>query len=361
MAKRFLLLMGLATLMLPVHHSTSFALSAMFLWTDRYRAVEAPNYDALGSFAFYVQVLIQQIDYFALPAFMFVSGFFAAFAAGKSAKMQWSTVKSRVWQLLVPFCIWSFIFFLLFARRVPEGLDELLDRYYYIPLVIQYYLLSLILMPVAKKRPMTLLLIAAALELGRFTLHLHSRLGYSFAGADLLQMLTPRWLFPNLFFWFAFGAVAGFHRRALTDFLQRKNVKWVLLAATIALAVLMMVEYQVFWQLTGETYLGAYFGGYTRYFYALAFILTFLAFDKWQMPLSSQLTNLGAKSLGVYLLHSRIMYVAAVLLYRYLPAVLGHVFIYQGILIVVSLLGSLSIMELVRRTPARRYYKYLFG
>ncbi len=361
MIKRLLLLNGLATLALPIHHATGYGISALFLWTDRYMPVEVPNYDQIGSPAYYAIIFIQQIDYFALPAFMFVSGFFAAFAAGNTAKLKWTIVRSRVWQLLVPFLIWTVIFFILFLRRVPEGPAEILDRYYYIPLIIQFYLLAPFLMPLAKKRPWLVLIVAAALELGRFTLHLHDKLGFSFAGDDVLQMLTPRWLFPTLFFWFVFGAVAGFHRRPLTDWLQRKNVKWYLLAATIGLAVLSLIEYWFFVQLTGQEWLGPYFGGYARQVYSLAFILCFLAFDRLEVPLSAQLSDLGTKSLGVYLTHNRIMYVAAVIMYRQFPSVLGMTFIYMTILVIVSLGGSLLLMAVVKRSPARRYYRYLFG
>jgi hypothetical protein len=216
-------------------------------------------------------------------------------------------------------------------------------------------------MPLAKRRPKLILLVAAVLELSRFTLHLHDKLGFYFPGDDILQMLTPRWLFPTLFFWFVFGAVAGFHRRPLVDFLQRKNMKWILLGATVGLAVLSLVEYQFFVQLTGQEWLGPYFGGYARQVYSLAFILCFLAFDRWEMPFSSQVSALGTKSLGVYLTHNRIMYVAAVLMYRQFPSVLGYTFIYMAILVVVSLGGSLLLMEVVKRSPARRYYRYLFG
>lgn len=360
MIRRLLLLNGLATLALPIHHASGYGFSAMFMWTDRYQQVTVPNYDQVGSLAFYINVLIQQLDFYALPAFMFVSGFFAAFASkGAVPKLRWSIVKTRVINLLVPFAIWTVIFFILLVRRLPDSLDEILDRYYYIPLVVQFYLLAPFIVAQAKKRPRLLMVIAGLLGMGRFTVRYLQDLNVTFPGQDVIILLTPRWLFPMLFFWFALGLVIGFHREAVAERLAR--FRYVLLGAAVSLVVLAMVEYVVIARVTGKGWLGPYFGGYARQAYALAFILAFLAFENLKIPFSSQLSDLGTKSLGVYLVHSRVMYYAAVFMYQQTPAILGYQFIYQMILIVSSLAVSLLLMELVKRSPARPAYRYVFG
>lgn len=361
MIRRLLLLNGLATLAIPIHHATGYGFSAMFEWTDRYQQVVVPNYDQVGTLAYYIIILIQQLDYFALPAFMFVSGFFAAFAAaGPEPKLKWSIVKSRVINLLLPFTIWTIIFFVLFTRRLPNSLDEILDRYYYIPLLMQFYLLAPFIVPLAKKRPKLVLAAAVFFELGRFSVRYLQGLNVVFPGQDVIIFLTPRWLFPMLFFWFALGLVAGFHREPLTEWLAR--VKWGLLASVIGLGALTMVEYAAFARATGQEWLGAYFGGFSRQAYALVFILCFLAFDNVKIPFSAQLSELGGKSLGVYLAHNRIMYVVAVLMYQQTPSLLGNQFLYQTILIVVGLAGSLLLMEAIKKSPPTRpIYRYVFG
>jgi peptidoglycan/LPS O-acetylase OafA/YrhL len=242
---------------------------------------------------------------------------------------------------------------------LPTDLEEVLFWYYYIPLVIQFYVLAPFLIPFAKKNWKAFLVLAVLLELGRFTLKYVARIGLDFPGFDFLMMITPRWLFPNLFSYFAVGLVASFHRDRLMDWLTRH--RWQLLAVTIGLAVLTMVEYEVVSRAIGQRWLGSFFGGYSRLFYALAFVFCFLAFDKVEIPFSQQISALGGKSLGVYLVHSRLMYIAAVFLYDWTPEILGNQYLYLTILAVFAVGGSLLLMELVKITPARKYYKYIFG
>jgi peptidoglycan/LPS O-acetylase OafA/YrhL len=89
--------------------------------------------------------------------------------------------------------------------------------------------------------------------------------------------------------------------------------------------------------------------------------MCFLSFEDASLPATKQITYLGSRSLGIYLAHNRLMYLAAIFLYNQIPWILGNQFLYQGILIVVALGGSLLLMELVKITPARKYYKYIFG
>lgn len=360
MTRRLLLLNGLAALMVAVHHATGYGFNAMFDWTDRYLSVSVPNYDQIGSVPFYINIIIQQLDYFALPAFLFVSGYFISFVAlGNQSLLGWNMIKQRVINLLIPFALWSLVFFALFVRRLPANLDEIFDRYYFIPLLIQFYLISPLLVVAAKKNWKLVMAGAAILELGRFGLHFIGKLGLDFPGHDFLVFWTPRWVFPMLFFWFVLGMVAGLHRDSFARWLSR--YKWHFLAALIIFGVLSIFEYQWFSRLLGEGWLGPYFGGISRQIYALAFILCFLAFDEVSIPFSKQISELGSKSLGIYLVHSRVMYVVAVLMYRQTPLVLGNQFFYQLILILSALGGSLLLMEIFRRTPARQVYRYVFG
>lgn len=360
MTRRLLLLNGLAVLMVAVHHATGYGFNAMFLWTDRYLSVSVPNYDQIGSLAYYINIIIQQLDYFGLPAFLFVSGYFISFvASGEKAQLKWTTVKQRVVNLLIPFTVWSAVFFVLFLRRLPLSLDEIFDRYYFIPLLIQFYLISPLLIPLVKKNWKLVMIGAAILELGRFSLHFIGKLGLNFPGLNILIFSTPRWLFPMLFFWFILGMVGGFYRENFASWISR--YKWGLLAALVIFGVLSLIEYQWISRLIGEEWLGPYFGGISRQIYSLAFILCFLAFDKVAIPFSKQLSDLGAKSLGIYLVHSRVMYIVAILMYRQTPELLGSQFTYQMILILTALGGSLVLMEIFKRTPGRRFYRYVFG
>jgi hypothetical protein len=89
--------------------------------------------------------------------------------------------------------------------------------------------------------------------------------------------------------------------------------------------------------------------------------LCFLAFDTISIPFQKQLSNIGGKSLGIYLANIPVVYATAVLLYRFAPWTLGYQVIYQLILITFGLGVPLLMMRLIRQSPARRYYRYVFG
>lgn len=360
MTKRLLLLNGLAVLGVVLHHASGYGFRAMFFWTDRYLPVTVPNYDQAGSLPFYGTVLIQQLDGFTLPAFMFVSGFFVAFTAGGSQeRLKWNVVMTRIKNLLVPFVLWTIIYFLISNRALPSTFDELISRYYYLPLLSQYYLLSPFIVPIARTRWKLLLLILAFVELGTQSLQYLNALEVEMQGVEQMLRLTPKWIFPNLMFWFALGVVAGLHRQQFTQWLAR--VKWGLLAAVVVLVPLTLFEYQVAAYFSGKVWLGPYFGGFSRTLYACAFILCFLAFHQTPPPLSKELSLLGGKSLGIYLSHAPVMYLTAVIMYRVTPWILGYQALYQVILITAGLGVPLFIMSILEKSPARATYRYAFG
>jgi len=160
MTKRLLLLNGLAILAVVCNHAAGWGYTAMFWWTDRYRPVSTPNFDQLGSFSYYGLSVLRQITVFSVPAFLFASGYFVAYAARGRSAPSWKMVKVRLTNLLIPYVIWSAVIFVgdalqgithapveYLERQVSGGADE---PYLYVPLLYQFYLLSPLVVPMAK-------------------------------------------------------------------------------------------------------------------------------------------------------------------------------------------------------------------
>ena len=84
MIRRLLLLNGFAAIGAVLYHATGWGYTAMFWWTDRYLPVDVPDFSQLGSVAYFSLRLVEQLIIFSIPSFLFVSGFFIAFATGKS-------------------------------------------------------------------------------------------------------------------------------------------------------------------------------------------------------------------------------------------------------------------------------------
>jgi surface polysaccharide O-acyltransferase-like enzyme len=358
--RRLLLLNGLAAIAVPIHHAAAYGLLAMFQWTDRYRPVTVPNYDQLGSPAYYMFILLRLLMSFAVPAFLFISGFYIAFMArGNQGTIKWGMVTPRIKILVIPFILWT-LFRYAMLRHVPTSLDDLFDPYHYIPLLFQFYLLSPLIVPLAKKRWKLLLSVAALYQLAILGLRYLSIFGLDIFGQFQILKLLPRWFFlGNQTIWFPFGVVAGLH---LPKFSQRlAQLKWYLLIAVLMFGFLSMVEYELIDRFVGEEWIGPTFGGITRILYAGAFILFILAFDGIPSLISKKISELSPKSLGIYMANIPAIYVIALMLYKLMPWALGYHFLYWGLLFTAGLAGPLLLMELVRRTPARKGYRYFFG
>jgi hypothetical protein len=357
--RRLLVLNGLAALMVPLHHAAAYGLQAMFLWTDRYRPVAVPNYDQLGTLPYYFLTVSRELHSFAVPAFLFVSGFFLAFMSkGSAFEIKWNMGSHRIMALLPPFILWTAFRFVLIGQT-PSSLGDILNPYWFIVLLIQYYLLSSWLVVWARAHWQSLLVVAAILQLSAQALRYPYFLGIDLPGLEMMLTLAPRWLFPYQLFNFVLGVVVCLHLESVQKWLPR--VKWVLLLAVVASAVLMVVEYQLADRYVGEAWIGGNFTGLMDNFYAVSFCLCFLAFSDVKLPFSKTLADIGTKSMGIYMANIPAIYVVAVAMYFLFPWSLGNQLLYQVVLIAAGLGGPLLLMEITRRSRARRVYRYAFG
>lgn len=358
--KRILFLNGIGVIALVINHAADWGLQAMFDWTDRYMPVSVPNYDQLGTLPFYITVWIRQLVSIDIPAFLFVSGFFIAYAAGREQpNLKWKVVFNRIKVLIPPFIIWTIVRYIL-LRQVPSSVHDVLMPVFYIPLITQFYLISPFIVSIVQKRWKLMLVATLITTLSIKGLRYLFVFDIHFKGLDQLIALTEYYIFPMSLFWFVFGMVYGFHFK---DFSQRlEKIKWGLLIGCIVFGALIMVEYSVLWDLSGRDWLGRGVDLiFTKTIYRSLFLLTFLAFYKAKLPFQDKLSKLGSKSLGVYVVNQNANYVVALFMYFVTPWILGIQIMYQSIIIAVGLGIPLLLMAIVNRPPTRKYYRYLFG
>lgn len=383
MTRRFLLLMGLGILGLILNHSATFGYQATFDLAWRYRPevaaacadltppVNCPNYDQVHSATYWGLTVVRRFIAFGVPVFLMVSGYFIAFAAGrKDAKIKWPILRTRVVGLLIPYVVWSVIIFagqaFVYNRVYPnawEYIRRLLvggatGSYYYIPLLIQLYLLSPILVPLAKKHWKWLLIGTAVLMLFVETLRYLQLFGLGEPIVPQLISLTPLWFFPRRLFWFALGIVFGFHIGDFKPFFVRYKNKLVI--GTVAFYLLSLVEFEFLLALSGQPWID-FFSTYTTNIYAGLFMLALLSVDKLKLPYTPQIMDIGTKAFGIYLIHEQVLELVGTLMFRFAPWILEYQILYQPIMICFSLGVPLLLMHIVSRSPAKRLYKYSFG
>jgi hypothetical protein len=369
MIRRLLLLNGLAMFGVILFHASGTGLMAMFAWKGRYLPLLGSNYDPLSSPAYLALRAIEQLVGFSIPAFLFVSGFFIASATGRVQKtIGWKIIGTRINNLLIPYFIWSLgLFFLFFLEGKAYSADRYLKllltggadtAYYYVILLCQFYLISPVLVPLAKTRWIFLLSVAAFIQLMVQLLQYPVFLNIHSLALRPFVDVVPKWFFPSRILWFTFGMVTGFHLKDIKDWAIRNRTA--LLVTAISTFLLGTVEWEFYFRRSGPELLG-HRETLINDVYAAALILSFLAFDKVQVPFSKLIGELGTRSFGIYLGNSVVMLYVARSFYHLAPWVLAYQIILQPLMIAFGLAIPLCLMVAVKRTPAQRYYVYFFG
>jgi len=387
MYRRLLLLNGLAILAVVLYHASGWGFVAMFWWTDRYLSVSVPNFDQLGSPTYYALRVIEQLIAFAVPAFLFVSGFFAAFAnrrqrsagaATKSALTEagvdkrrtigWTLVWARIKALGIPFLMWSVVFLTLDAmqgeiRSATEYVVRLVtggaaDQLYYVPLLCQLYLLSPFLIALGRRRPWLLLALAAVAQLGMHALQYAEMLLPGMPFFEAAMDYAPQWLFTWRVFWFALGIVFGLDLAQAKQALARLRPG--LPVAVFVTAALGVLEWEALFNACGMRCLAPRETAVDG-LYALSVILAVLAFEDVTLPFSRGIGGLGARSFGIYLLHGHVLEFVSRVIYHVAPWMLAYQALQQPLLVVAGVGLPLLLMLAVDRSPARAAYEYLFG
>jgi fucose 4-O-acetylase-like acetyltransferase len=365
MTKRLFLLNGLAILAVVCSHAAGWGLITMFQWTNSCQPVSLPNYDPVCTLSYYLLIGTSRLGAFSVPAFLFVSGFFVAYAAQSNrSTLGWNVVLVRLRNLLIPYFIWSIVTFVgnavLGITYTPfEYLEQLiLGRaqaiYFFIPLLCQFYLLSPLLVPLAKAKWKVLLLASAlvqAIVLGLRYLPLFE------LDIPALHPMTDL-LFPMYGFFFTSGIVAGFHLQKLKEWLH--NARWSLLGVTVILGGLAIVESEAIYRLTGIRR-GAGPSTFPASLYSAAFIACFLAFYQTPIPRSRQVYYLGLSSFGIYLLHSKVLEFFAYSIRDSASWMFSYQVLFQPLLILVGIGVPLLFMIAISKSPIRKFYRYLFG
>ena len=372
MIKRLLLLSGLAIVAVVCAHAAQWVWVAMFWWTDRYLPVSVPNYDLLGTPSYYGVLLLQKAAVFAVPAFLFATGFFVAYAHRGKADMSWKLVGSRLKALLIPYLIWSVVILIgaalqgqvyspaEYARRLLLG--EAVPAYFYIVVLCQLYLLAPLLVPLARNHGKALLLVSAGVLLAVIAVF-YWKLGVALGGhqstvVDVALSLVPGLSIARWLFFFVGGLVAGYSLPPLKAWLAKHRRALVVIAVlSLPLAV---CETEWIYRVTDLDWRPGIFT-LTGSLYAVSSILAFLSFEGMPAPCAKALSILGGATFGIYLLHTTVLEVAARAIQKYGPQILAWPVLFQLLLTAVAVGLPLLAMRALQKSPAKPVYRYLFG
>lgn len=368
MIKRFLYLNGLAILAVIVFHAGGWGQTAMFAWSNQYLTQGGTSISQIGSPQYYFLRVIEQIAFFSIPAFLFVSGYFVAFkSSNQPARMQWKSIINRTKFLLIPYLLWTTIYliFNLMQGKSSSPLEILVfyltgsitPAYYFVILLIQLYLLSPLLIEFARKNWKLLLLFTGLLQLGIDLIPYMIIFFPKDAAIVLFVRAIPKWLFIARLFWFCLGIVIYVNREAFQSFCLSKRKLWFVLA--IGFLSISLVEKEILLHLVGADWLGTRETVFNA-FYAIAILFWILSLNG-NLPQKNWVEKVGTQSFGIYLAHVPVMELTARLIYHFMPQLLSMTILFTIIMAVTGLFIPLLLMKLVKPSPLKRVYGYVFG
>lgn len=187
---------------------------------------------------------LNQAARFSVPLFVLLSGMsFGMFQSGKGAA---AFFKSRLTKILIPYILWALIYCFYQNRTLLIGVRPFFSallsggfasHLYFVPLVIQLYILAWPLRYLMKKRPGAVLIVCFAVSLCAQELLLLTCLG--------TELLSPGWLrwnlwriFPTWLFYFSAGMYITRERLAHLSDTAARNLPWLLPVSLIAIVIL---------------------------------------------------------------------------------------------------------------------------
>lgn len=306
---------------------------------------------------FAVLVVLQALGSFAVPAFLFVSGAFLAYAAREFSV---TFVRSSLARILWPYIIWSAIFYVLIyltegTNYTVRGLVKNLlvgYPYHFVPLLVVWYLATPLLAWMGRRHGALLIAAIGIWQIWLIAIREPEMLGLAGTLPRWAAATAPPIIATSMADWgifFPLGLVMSLHGATLKPRLERWRL--VAILATAGLFGLGL--------LNAAGYVGA---PWARLAAPVPLMFVMPTIDRRSIPLLAWFEWLGRRSYGIYLAHFVVINALVFGLARTsLPLQRLPLLIYPGLLIATLGLSLLLMEALGRLNLGRRIYRHVFG
>lgn len=245
-----------------------------------------------------LNISFRQLSNFAVPLFLFLSGFFMAKKVISDKKEYLTYVKKQVPRVLVPLVVWSF-FYSFYNIYNGQGLKEVLTQFvtfqacvpfYFIILIIQYYVLQPLIVKLGRSTFLAMLSIGISLIMVLVTFEVKKVIDIPFiiqAGNPIIWLMFP-----------VIGAWSRFNNITL-------SLKYLGCLSLLALGLSIYESYEMM------PHYGSYILSVTAiksssFIYSIFVILFLIKFSKERLLNLSDnafLVRIGKVSFGIYFMH----------------------------------------------------------
>lgn len=348
MDRQFVALRGLAILIVVIHHSIDMGTLGP----------QGLGYPPLEGWERHVLLVLHRLGVLAVPTFLFISGYFAAYAArGHSRKLPWKLVGATLKRVLPPYVFWSIVFYLLIYFQRGESyaflgyLKNLIVGYpfHFIPILVLNYLLAPVVARGSRRYSHVLVVAIAAYQMFLINVRQPGMLGFAFP--DWARFLVPPVFGYTLAQWgiyFPLGMIYSLNSRRMLPWLHRFRWPLLLVAVACFLVLIPPLSSVLRWR-------------WAEYVCPLMFLLLSPSIKRDSIPLVRRLEEINRKSYGLYLTHLMVLHLAFSLVQALVPWLLNHQVVLHPFLFLLALGVPLLLMSAVARSPARAVYHALFG
>ena len=356
---------GLGALGVIVGHAVQEVFDREELWLAQHPGsgfgshVGTPEYHALFA--------LRQLALFAVPMFVFVSGFVRAYGVAQGKPVQWKSIFRWVGALIPPFIIGLLTIVLayfgpvLLTRSRAIRLEEIIGTYdfvAFIPIAIEFYLLFPLIVRLAKRSPVALLIGAAVIQSSVIAAWYLSHGGTSFAA-----MLGRYASFSEYHFWsrmmyFCGGVVIGlYHTTLLPKLVQRRG--W-LVGLVVLFGAWAVVEMERMSSLNapGTLFASQFLIPAVAYFMCLSLLVA-----SWGQAWRGQQVwlTVGQRSLGIYILQWSVLFTLGRIAAALVPQLMFQSLLFFLMLCLVALVAPLLVSFALARLKLERWHRYIFG
>ena len=348
MNRQFVALSGIAMLLIVLNHSIHFGLES----------TKAAGYALPGAWILFTLETLQALGNFAVPVFLFISGSFVAYAVtGETSRLSGKFLYSSLVHILVPYLIWSLIFYLLLfllhsTSFIPlEYIKNLITGYpyHFIPLLGFFYLISPILVVLSKRYPWFLIGILLIYQLFLINIKYPGVLGFTYPDWANIFKIPVFWgTMADWLICFPLGVMINIHAKRTKPWLLR--IKWPVLIFTVILFIL--------GNLDAHGIISIFL---PRLIAPLIFLLFIPVIQRNSIPWVRSFEQVGKRSYGLYLMHLIILDTLLVIIAFLAPGVVRYGVLTYTLLFAAGVLIPLWIMNQFAKSPARKYFRYIFG
>ena len=367
-ARKLLILNFIAIVGTVIHHATHWVVTDILFWWPEKFGSNYPLDTLIGQAALILLRTIDAIAIVAVPIFVLITGYTVTKVISSQVSLlkNYQIVLGRLRNILIPYLIWSAVWI---TFRVWQGevfsINDLgilflwgraANEYYYIPILVQMYLLAPLWLRLVRKFPVLALGIAIAINLvARIPFYLYQLSAVHRVG--WLAMFI-NWQAPTYLIWFTCGLIFGFHLDSIYAWIQSHRT--LLFEATSLALVLVVIEVSWFSDRLGKPWVYSN-SMLSSQIFSILLAACLVSLNLGKLPYQKALMRFGTQSLGIYLMHSFVLAITAKGVFHVFPALLSQPFIFYVVLVLLGVGVPLAIMKLADISPMKRFSYVFFG